>query len=132
MDDKRREKIMFILMNGIDADQAGAVAMIAERLCDLVLENKPIMQAPRLCGNNNRTSIDFARARNRVTLLAAVAMGAQWVLIREQTYFFFATKEGLNVRLRQMGLPEFDDPDQPSNMCGPYGSLNERSLHYYT
>jgi len=108
----------------VDGDTAGAIATVAERVTVLVLEDKPLMIAPRLPDN---------RERNRVTLMAAIALGAQWVLNVENTYYFFATKDSMNVRLRSLGLPDFDDPDQPVNTpTGPYGSLEETRLHWHT
>ena len=134
MDDKQRDRltgeiynVTFTLLDDLedlDGNDAGAIATVAEKAAGLVLSDRPLMIAPRLPDD---------RERNRVTLMAAIELGAQYVLQVANVFYFFATEANLDARLATLGLPAFSAPDQPTNTpTGPYGALREDNLHWHT
>lgn len=107
----------------LNGNTASAIAGIAEKVTCLVLEDKPLMIAPRLLDD---------RKKNQETLMAAMSMGSQYILQMDGTYYFFATKNNLDARLRSLGLKDFGDPEQPTDRrIGPYGALRETNLHWH-
>ncbi len=111
------------LVPHVGEDKAGTIGDIAENVTRLVLKDQPLMIAPRLVDD---------RATNEETLQSAVKLGAKYVLVNDRRFFFFAAEENLNAHLRQLGLPNFGDPEPKNSPTGPCGVLDDGKLYWYS
>lgn len=118
----------------VNNDTINAINNITNHITKLILENNPIMIAPRLTNNKDQ---------NKITLLAAINLGAQWIININNNFYLFATEENMNSKLSALNLPKLTNHYEPQlininndyltldSTTGNYGKLLTNNLHHF-
>ena len=108
---------------GVSGNDAGAIATIVENIVRLSLEEEePILVFPKL----------RVCEMNQSLLKMVMKLMIQYVVCESDTYYFYATLEGLHNHLRKKSFPGLGD-ESDIVLVNPfmYGKLSNENLNQF-